>query len=297
MSSFETITFDTRGGIGRLTLNRPERLNAMTNRMVVEVHDCLRAVAERKDVRVLVLTGAGRGFCPGADLKHFAAGEADVEIRSEHFRVPLYLHRMPQVTIAAINGACAGAGFGWACACDLRFATRSATFSSAFLNVASAGDMAGPWTLPRLIGAARARDLYFLPEKFRAGEALAMGLVTRVFDDELFATEVDSLAHRLAAASPHALKTMKQNFLDAETHDLETYIGIETERHVEVMAHDDAREAFRAFVEKRPPRFGVGAISSSVGAISSSVGAISSSVGAISRSRSLLWERSPDREP
>jgi len=256
IAALTTARFEAAGGIGRLTLNRPERLNAMTNRMVVEVHDALRAIAERTDVRVLVLTGEGRGFCPGADLKHFAGGEADVTTRHEHFRTPLLLHRMPQVTIAAINGACAGAGFGWACACDLRFAANSATFNTAFLNVASAGDMAGPWTLPRLIGAAKARELYLLPEKFGAEQALAMGLVSRVFEDAAFRGEVDAIAARLAGASPHALRTMKRNFVDAEQTDLETYIQIETERHMHVMAHADAREAFQAFVEKRPPRFG-----------------------------------------
>jgi 2-(1,2-epoxy-1,2-dihydrophenyl)acetyl-CoA isomerase len=252
-SRFQTLRFEAAGGIGRLTLNRPERLNAMTNRMVAEAHDCLAEVAERRDVRVLMLTGEGRGFCPGADLKHFSGGEADIAIEPRHFRVPAYLHRMPQVTIAAINGACAGAGFGWAAACDLRFAARSATFNTAFLNVASAGDMAGPWTLPRLIGAAKARELYFLPDKFGASDALAMGLVTRVFDDAAFRTEVDAIAVRLAGASPHALAGMKQNFLAAEAHDLERYIEIETARHREIMAHDHATEAFRAFVEKRPP--------------------------------------------
>lgn len=256
IAALTTARFEAADGIGRLTLNRPERLNAMTNRMVVEVHDALCTIAERSDIRVLVLTGEGRGFCPGADLKHFAGGEADIATRHEHFRTPLLLHRMPQVTIAAINGACAGAGFGWACACDLRFAAQSATFNTAFLNVASAGDMAGPWTLPRLVGAAKARELYLLPEKFGAEEARGMGLVSRVFDDSVFRAEVDAVAVRLAAASPHALRTMKRNFIDAEQTDLDTYIQIETERHMHVMAHADAREAFRAFVEKRPPRFG-----------------------------------------
>ncbi|MDH3642991.1 MAG: enoyl-CoA hydratase-related protein [Gammaproteobacteria bacterium] len=251
----ETITFTAADGIGRLTLNRPDRMNGMTNRMLVETYECLQQVAERSDVRVLVLTGAGRGFCPGADLKHYAAGEPDIESQPEHFRVPLLLHDMPQVTIAAINGACAGAGFGWACACDLRFAASSATFNSAFLNVASAGDMAGPWNLPRLIGAAKARELYFLPEKFFAADALSLGLVSRVFDDEAFQDEVATVATRLASASPHALATMKRNFLDAEQMDLGSYIDLETTRHREVMAHDDAKEAFQAFVEKRPPRF------------------------------------------
>jgi 2-(1,2-epoxy-1,2-dihydrophenyl)acetyl-CoA isomerase len=254
--AYKTIRFEATGGIGRLTLNRPERMNSMTNRMLIETRTCLETVAEREDVRVLVLTGEGRGFCPGADLKHYSAGEADDRSTPDDFRVPLLLHTMPQVTIAAINGMCAGAGFGWACACDLRFAATAATFNSAFLNVASAGDMAGPWTLPRLVGAGKARELYFLPEKFRAGDALAMGLVSRVFDDATFRAEINGIAERLAAASPHALRIMKQNFLDAERLDLASYIGVETERHIEVMAHDDAKEAFLAFVEKRPPRFG-----------------------------------------
>ena len=249
---YQTLRFTAADGIGRLTLNRPERLNAMTNRMVVEAHDCLAEVAQRDDVRVLILSGEGRGFCPGADLKHFTDGGADIATEPRHFRVPLYLHRMPQITIAAINGACAGAGFGWACACDLRFAAESANFNTAFLNVASAGDMAGPWTLPRLVGAAKARELYLLPDKFRAADALAMGLVSRVFADEAFRTEIDAIAARLAAASPHALAGMKQNFLDAEANDLERYVDLETARHMQIMAHDDAKQAFRAFVEKRP---------------------------------------------
>ncbi len=252
----ETIKFDAADGIGRLTLDRPERMNGMTNQMLVETYECLQQIADRDDLRVLVLTGEGRGFCPGADLKHYAAGEPDIESLPHHFQVPLLLHDMPQVTIAAINGACAGAGFGWACACDLRFAATSATFNSAFLNVASAGDMAGPWNLPRLIGAAKARELYFLPDKFRAEDALNMGLVSRVFDDEVFRAEVATIAARLAAASPHALTTMKRNFLDAERLDLGSYIKLETERHQKVMAHDDAKEAFKAFVEKRAPKFG-----------------------------------------
>lgn len=258
----ETILFEATRGVGRLTLNRPDRLNGMTNRMLIETHDCLLEVARREDVRVLVLTGAGRGFCPGADLKHYAAGEADVASEPHQFRVPVLLHEMPQITIAAINGPCAGAGLGWACGCDLRFAARSATFNTAFLKVASAGDMGGPWSLPRLIGAAKARELYFLAEKFHAGDALTMGLVSRVFEDDDFAAEVSAIAETLAGSSPHALRTMKQNFLDAERLDFADYVDLETERHLEVMAHPDAREAFRAFVEKRPPRFPSGEQSS-----------------------------------
>jgi 2-(1,2-epoxy-1,2-dihydrophenyl)acetyl-CoA isomerase len=251
----QTILFESSGGVGTLTLNRPDRLNGMTNQMLIETHDCLLEVAQRNDVRVLVLTGAGRGFCPGADLKHYAAGEADVASQPRHFQVPVLLHEMPQITIAAINGPCAGAGLGWACGCDLRIAARSANFNTAFLKVASAGDMGGPWSLPRLIGAAKARELYFLAEKFGAEEALAMGLVSRVFEDEQFAEKAAAMAGALASSSPHALRTMKQNFLDAERLNFADYVELETGRHLEVMAHPDAREAFRAFVEKRPPRF------------------------------------------
>ena len=251
----QTLKFDVVDGVGWLLMNRPDRMNGMTNRMLVEAHDCLDAIAQRADVRVVVLTGEGRGFCPGADLKHYAAGEADIASSPQHFRVPVLLHEMPQVTIAAINGPCAGAGLGWACACDFRFAADVATFSTAFLNVASAGDMGGPWTLPRIVGAAKARELYFLPEKFGAQQALECGLVSRVFSAAQLRSEVGAIANRLAAAPPHALREMKRNFLDAERLEFGPYIAAETQRHVTVMAHGDAKEAFRAFVEKRAPRF------------------------------------------
>lgn len=253
--SHETIRFELDEGVGRLTLNRPDRLNGMTNRMIRETYELLAEVSEREDLRVLVLTGAGKGFCPGADLKHFSEGGEDDTLSAQHFHVSRLLHEMPAVTIAAVNGACAGAGFGWACGCDLRFAAASAVFNTAFLDVASAGDMGGPWTLPRLVGAAKARELYFLPGKFSAEEAQAMGLVARVFADEHFREEVDAVVTRLAAASPEALVTMKRNFVDAERLDFKGYLDLESERHMRVMAGDDPKEAFRAFLEKRPPRF------------------------------------------
>ena len=261
MKQFETLLYEARDGIGTLTLNRPERLNAMTNRMVRETAEALALIAEDASVRLLVLTGAGRGFCPGADLNHFSSGAAatDDVLTPPDFRSSLLLHEMPQVTIAAINGACAGAGFGWACACDLRFAAESATFSSAFLKVAVAGDMAGPWTLPRLVGAAKARELYLLPAKFNAAEAARIGLVSRTFPDATFRDEVAAIVRELAAASPSALRTMKRNFVDAERMGLAEYIEIESRRHLEVAGGEDAREAFRAFIEKRPPRFKTGA--------------------------------------
>src|SRR4051794_33309244 len=161
-------------------------MNGMTNRMVREARDALELAAADSSVRVLVLTGAGRAFCPGADLNHFTSGEADERLTPREFAVTTLLHEIPAVTVAAINGACAGAGLGWALACDLRTMAASAKLNTAFLDVAVAGDMAIPWSLPRLVGAARARDLSLLPRKIDAEEAARIGLVARVFPDDTF---------------------------------------------------------------------------------------------------------------
>jgi len=169
--------------------------------------------------------------------------------------VPVQLHNLPAVTIAAVNGACAGAGLGWALACDLRIAARSAKFNTAFLDVGVAGDMGGPWSLGHLVGRAKARELYFLPEKFDAVEALRIGMVNRVADDDRFQDEVELVVDRLRSAAPIALRTMKANFLDAERMDLAAFVGVETERHTRMFTTEDTREAFAAKVEKRAPRF------------------------------------------
>ena len=252
---YQTIIYDAANGIGRLTLNRPESLNGITNRMMVELYDVLQRIGIDYDTRVVVLTGAGRAFCPGADLRHYTNGGDDIQLRPEHFQLTAMLHELPQVTIAAINGACAGAGLGWACTCDFRYAARGAAFNSAFLGVGISGDMAGPWTLPRIIGAARARELYFLHGKFDALEAERVGLVAKVFPDERFRQEVDAIAQRIAKSAPLALRALKQNFLAAESMTLREYIYLETERHQRTGATEDARDTFRAFVEKREPQF------------------------------------------
>jgi 2-(1,2-epoxy-1,2-dihydrophenyl)acetyl-CoA isomerase len=254
---YKTIRYEAAGGIGVLTINRPNHFNGMTNTMLKEARRCMEDVVRDPSVRVLVLTGEGRAFCPGADLKHYTAEgeEPEPSTTVDDFHVTTLFHEAPQVTIAAVNGACAGAGFGWACACDLRFAAASANFSSAFLKVAVAGDMGGPWTLPRIVGPARARELYFLPEKFGAAEAERIGLVSKTFPDDDFRAEVDAIARRLASSAPVALRAMKENFLAAERLSLRDYITYESERHARIVASDDTREAFRAFVEKREPRF------------------------------------------
>jgi 2-(1,2-epoxy-1,2-dihydrophenyl)acetyl-CoA isomerase len=162
---------------------------------------------------------------------------------------------MPKVTVAAINGACAGAGFGWASACDLRYAASNASFNSAFLGVAISGDMGGPWSLPRIVGAQKARELYFMPGKFDAEEAERIGLVARTFPAESFRDEMYGIMKRLAASAPLAIGEMKKNFVNAESMPLRDYIELETERHSRVGSSADTKEAFLAFVEKREPNF------------------------------------------
>jgi 2-(1,2-epoxy-1,2-dihydrophenyl)acetyl-CoA isomerase len=256
MSEYETIVYEKAGPVATLTMNRPERMNSMTNRMVLETGRALVAAAEDPELRVLVLTGTGRSFCPGADLQGVASGSiSEDRLRPEDFRVPVQLHNLPAVTIAAVNGACAGAGLGWALACDLRIAARSAKFNTAFLDVGVAGDMGGPWSLGHLVGRAKARELYFLPDKFDADEALRIGMVNRVADDDDFRDEVALVVERLRSAAPIALRTMKANFLDAERMDLAAFVGVETERHTRMFTTEDTREAFAAKVEKRAPRF------------------------------------------
>lgn len=255
MGALETLLYEAADGVGTLTINRPDHFNGMTNRMLREAHEVLRSVAADRSVKVLVLTGAGKAFCPGADLKHYTSGGTDEPLTAEIFQVPVLLHEMPQVTIAAINGACAGAGLGWACACDLRFAATTATFNTAFLGVAVAGDMGLPWSLPRLVGAARARELMLFPGKFSAADALSFGLVTRVFDGAAFRDAVGEVAAGLAASAPLALRGLKENLVHAERTGFSDFIAFETERHMHISASADTREAFRAFVEKRPARF------------------------------------------
>jgi 2-(1,2-epoxy-1,2-dihydrophenyl)acetyl-CoA isomerase len=223
--------------------------------MLPEINAILRKAADDPAVRVLILRGAGSDFCPGADLGVTAAGERSQPLTAEDFVVPVLLHEMPAVTIAAIQGGCAGAGLGWALGCDLRFASRSARFNTAFLDVGVAGDMGGPWSLPRIVGPARARELYFMPGKFDAEEAARIGLVSRVYADDALHAEVAAIAARLADAAPIALRTMKANFLDAEKMSFRDFIAIESRRHLDIFKTEDTREAFRAKVEKRKPRF------------------------------------------
>ena len=257
--TYETLLVDRQGAVATVSLNRPDKRNSIGGAMMVELYEALRAIAADGETRVVVLRGQGADFCPGADIKHYGGSDAaparPAWSSTREFDVAVMLHEMSAVTIAAISGACAGAGFGWACACDLRLASETAKFNTAFLDVGVGGDMGGPWTLPRLVGAAKARELYFLPGKFDAAEAYRIGLVARVAAAGDFEAELSALTARLARAAPLAIRTMKANFLAAEKMGFADYIALESEKHMRLFQTEDTTEAFKAFVEKRPPVF------------------------------------------
>ncbi len=251
------ILCEVDGPVARITLNRPQARNAMTTDMVIELFRQLEELSTRQDVRVVELTGAGdRFFCPGADLdgsatrREGASSSAGTPIDVAFLQVPVLLHEMPQVTVAAINGACAGAGLGWACGCDIRVAVSTARFNTAFLDVGVAGDMGLPWSLPRIVGPALARELFFMRGRFEAAEAQSMGLVSAVYEPGEFRPGVASVIDRLAGAPATALRFMKANFVAAERMSFSDFVHLESERHMRIVAGPEFAELARAFKQR-----------------------------------------------
>lgn len=227
------VLVERRGEVATVTLNRPERRNAVDVDTCIALYESLRELAA-SDQRVVVLRGAGNDFCVGADLRG-DAGQArapTLELLEPVYHAATLLHTMKQVTIAAIDGGCAGAGLGWACACDFRFASSEAKFSTAFLNVGVSGDMGLAWTLTRIVGASRARELLLFPEKISATYAKEIGLVSRLFSRAELHEEVEKLAYSLTQRNPFALRMHKANLVSAEKLDFQSYIDIESARHL-----------------------------------------------------------------
>lgn len=247
------------GTVARVTINRPANRNAVLPATCARIYDALREVERHRDVRVLVLRGMGKDFCPGADIRG-TDGSADsdpVHPRDNHklYDVTVLLHEMRPVTVAAVRGGCAGAGFGWAAACDFRVASDDVRFNTAFLDVGVAGDMALPWSLPRLLGAGKARDLAFFPRKIEGAEALEIGLIERLWSADAFEAELETFVARLAASAPLAMAALKNNFVEAERMGLQSYVTFESQKHGALFASEDRAEAFRAYIEKRPAQF------------------------------------------
>jgi len=248
-------------GIATLTFNRPERLNALSTPIMQGLLDGLPRLAGDQAVKVVVLTGAGRAFCAGGDVKSMAEGseqrsttEATTRLRSR-MEVSRILHELPKLTSAMINGPAAGAGLALALACDLRIAGTSARLVTAFVRVGFSGDFGGSYFLTRLVGTAKARELYFTGRPVEAGEALSLGLVNRVIPDEELATVTMELARSLAQGPSIALSLMKRNLNCAENGSLAELLDMEAVHQVQTGRTEDHREAAKAFVEKRTPIF------------------------------------------
>ena len=253
----EDLLFERNGRVATLTINRPHRRNALAAGVTEKVFYKLTELSQDTDLAALILRGAGQDFCAGMDmLPSEKTVTRDPFARdTRRYSISLLLHTMPAVTIAAIRGACAGAGFGWACGCDFRISDTTARFNTAFLDVGVAGDMGGPWSLSRIVGGAKARDLYFFPRRFGAQEAFDIGLSQRLFEPEAFENELAAMAQKLADAAPLALAGMKANFLEAERVDFASYTSIETLRHLLLFNTQDRSEAMQAFIQKRSPNF------------------------------------------
>jgi 2-(1,2-epoxy-1,2-dihydrophenyl)acetyl-CoA isomerase len=249
-------------GIATLTFNRPERLNALSTPIMRGLLDGLPRLAGDPAVRVVVLTGAGRAFCAGGDVKsmaesggeHRSMAEATTHLRSR-MEVSRILHELPKPTIAMINGPAAGAGLALALACDLRIAGTSARLVTAFVKVGFSGDFGGSYFLTRLVGTARARELYFTGRPVAADEALTLGLVNRVVPDDQLHDATMELARSLAQGPQTALSLMKRNMNCAENAGLAELLDMEAVHQVQTGRTEDHREAAKAFVEKRAPVF------------------------------------------
>jgi 2-(1,2-epoxy-1,2-dihydrophenyl)acetyl-CoA isomerase len=269
----ETVIYAVERGIATITLNRPEHLNTMSAGLLDGVTEALHTAASDDGVRVVIMTGNGRAFCAGGDLGGMAKGPdtampvqagaptsghtdaARVSGLRQNMRTSQLLRQMPKATIAAINGPCAGAGLAWACAADLRYCAQSAVFNTAFMTAGLSGDFGGTWTLPRIVGPAKARELYLMAEKFDGQQAERIGLVARCVPDEMLMPEVKRVAERLAGFAPLTLAAIKANLNDSPEVGFAEMLDREAERHVRCALTEDAREAAAAFLEKRVPTF------------------------------------------
>jgi 2-(1,2-epoxy-1,2-dihydrophenyl)acetyl-CoA isomerase len=254
--SYETIRFEP-GSIARLTLNRPDRLNSFTAQMHEELRDALNNLGE---TRVLVLTGAGRGFCAGQDLndRAVAPGEAvDLGETVEKYWNPLIrtLATIPQPVIAGVNGVAAGAGANIAIACDIVIAAKSAKFIQSFSAIGLIPDSGGTWHLPRLVGQARALGLALTGEPLPAEKAAEWGLIWKAVEDDALGAEVDAIASKLASLPPLGLAAIKEMIRSSWQYSLDE----ELERQAGMMRRlgftEDYREGIAAFLEKRQPSF------------------------------------------
>lgn len=255
-------------GVATLTMNRPAARNALSGSMMAAMTEAIPRLGQDPKVRAVVLTGAGDAFCAGGDVKGFAASASASNERSERpgFETRVqglrqstvlmeWLHEMPKPTLAVIPGPAAGGGLSFALACDIRIAARSAFLTTAFAKIGLSGDYGGSYFLPHLVGAAKARELYFTADRIPADEALALGLVNQVYDDDVFAERAREYARKLADAPTIALGYMKKNLNAAERGSLGDVLDLEAQHMTRTFDTEDHKLASAAFVAKEQPKF------------------------------------------
>lgn len=259
---YETILYDLNGPILTITLNRPDKLNAMTVELLHELHAAFEQAATDPQVRVIVLTGAGRGFCAGADLAAAASlRDANTDFSYSHMLESTYhpliltMTSLPKPIIAAINGVAAGAGMSLALACDLRIITESASFIQAFIKIALVPDSGSTWLLPRLIGTARALELMMSGRKVTAGEALTLGIANQVVPDAQLPAAVSQIASEYVLAPTKTIGYLKQAVNFAQTSTLADALAKEAEMQDLAGGTADHFEGVAAFLQKRQPIF------------------------------------------
>jgi 2-(1,2-epoxy-1,2-dihydrophenyl)acetyl-CoA isomerase len=269
--SSNTVLVARDGGVATVTLNRPEKMNALNQELIAALPERLRELAWDPDVRCVVLTGAGdRAFSAGGDVSSMGSDgstgagggsgppllEASIDNLRRGQEASLLLHEMGKPTLAVINGACAGASLSMALACDLRIAGEHAVFTTAFAAIGFSGDYGGSYFMTKILGTAKARELYFLPERLSAEDALRIGLVNRVVAKEKLRAEAHSVAQRLAAGPPIAYRYMKRNLNLAERGvDPRTALDFEAEAMMRTGRTEDFMNGAMAFLEKKPVAF------------------------------------------
>jgi 2-(1,2-epoxy-1,2-dihydrophenyl)acetyl-CoA isomerase len=256
---------DVDDGVAVLTMNRPDRRNAMSDAMMTAMERVLRDVEVDDTVGCVVLTGAGGAFCAGGDVKAMAERPAaepghtlDAVIHAQRLRQRATsgrLWQMPKPTIAAIGGPAAGAGLSLALACDLRYSVDGAVLTTAFARVAYSGDYGGTWFLTRLVGSAQAKELYYFSDRLSAADAERLGIVNAVFPAADFDREIMQRARRLAQGPRLAYRYMKENLNRAVAGELGECMDIEATHHIHTGLTQDHRDAAKAFVERREPHF------------------------------------------
>jgi enoyl-CoA hydratase/carnithine racemase len=258
---YQAIIFAAVGPIATITLNRPDKLNAFAGPMREEILDALGRIAADDSIRVLIVTGEGRGFSAGGDIDHLKQlrERKDEEgfrlVLSNGQKITKTMRALPKPVIAAVNGPCAGAGFSFALACDIRIASDQATFGASFARIGLHPDWGGSWSLPRLVGSANACELIFTGSMISADEAMRIGLVNRVVPNDRLMSTVTELATTMTRSAPRVLRLAKESIYRSLSSDADSAFVRETEVQTECFYSEDFLEGLNAFKEKRKPEF------------------------------------------